>query len=696
MPAIVLVGAQWGDEGKGKATDLLGEQVEYVVRYQGGNNAGHTVVTPDGQHYALHLLPSGILTPGVTCVIGNGVVIDPAVLIEELDALEARGVDTGRLVISADAHLIMPYHRALDRVTERYLGKSRIGTTGRGIGPAYGDKVARMGIRVQDLLDPGIFRAKLEIALRERNQILVKVYNRRALDAGRDRREYLGYAERLAPRIADTRLLLDRALADGAGVLLEGSQGTLLDVDHGTYPFVTSSSPTAGGAAAGSGIGPTRISRVIGILKAYTTRVGRGAVPDRAVRRVRRVPAQGRRRGRRDHRAAAPVRLVRLGHRPVRDPGQRADRPLPHQARRAVRAGAGAGLRRVRDRRRAGRGDADDADRAAPRHPGVRAPGRLVRAAGGRQDVRRPAGRTRRRTSGGWRSCPARRSRRSASAPAGTRPSSCATSSDRLRLAGRGRSRCCTPTADCCCCAVRRLRVPRRPARRRRPATLTRARAWSAACCGSCREGSASAADPDGCSAGDCRAQRPRYAGDEAYLNFFFVVTSWTGIPTIREPHLCTELVWASPADLPPRDVELPAAGAGRDRGRRAAAAGELAVTPASSSGSGRRSWLSPPTGQRTRRTRRGRPARRPVRRQPRAGGCVRPLCLLGRHGTVYRIAPVTSQASVRSRATRVASRASMSAPIAAHSQPRPAPVATRIPASTRNSPAAMTIDTAR
>ena len=279
MPAIVLVGAQWGDEGKGKATDLLGEQVQYVVRYQGGNNAGHTVVTPAGEHYALHLLPSGILTPGVTCVIGNGVVVDPAVLIEELDALEARGVDTSRLVISADAHVIMPYHRALDKVTERYLGKSRIGTTGRGIGPAYGDKVARMGIRVQDLLDPQAFRAKLETALGERNQVLVKVYNRRALDVDTIWREYVGYAERLKPRIADTRLLLDRALADGATLLLEGSQGTLLDVDHGTYPFVTSSSPTAGGAVAGSGIGPTRISRVIGILKAYTTRVGEGPFP---------------------------------------------------------------------------------------------------------------------------------------------------------------------------------------------------------------------------------------------------------------------------------------------------------------------------------------------------------------------------------------------------------------------------------
>ena len=279
MPAIVLVGAQWGDEGKGKATDLLGDQVQYVVRYQGGNNAGHTVVTPAGERFALHLIPSGILSPAVTPVIGNGVVVDPAVLLSELSELELRGVDTSRLVISSDAHLIMPHHRALDRVTERYLGKSKIGTTGRGIGPAYGDKVARMGIRAQDLLDPGIFRAKLEVALREKNQVLVKVYNRRAIDLDAVVEEYLAYAEKLAPRIADTRLLLARALDRGEVVLLEGSQGTLLDVDHGTYPFVTSSSPTAGGAAAGSGIGPTRITKVIGILKAYTTRVGSGPFP---------------------------------------------------------------------------------------------------------------------------------------------------------------------------------------------------------------------------------------------------------------------------------------------------------------------------------------------------------------------------------------------------------------------------------
>jgi adenylosuccinate synthase len=279
MPAIVLIGAQWGDEGKGKVTDLLGGQVGYVVRYQGGNNAGHTVITPDGQKYALHLLPSGILTPGCTPVIGNGVVIDPKVLIAEIDGLAERGLSAERLLISADAHLIMPHHRALDRVVERYLGSARIGTTGRGIGPAYGDKVARVGIRVQDLLDPGILRKKLEMVLREKNQVLVKVYNRKAIDVAAVVEEYLAYAERLRPYIADTRLLLARALENGETVLLEGAQATLLDVDHGTYPFVTSSNPTAGGACVGSGIPPTRISQVIGVIKAYTTRVGAGPFP---------------------------------------------------------------------------------------------------------------------------------------------------------------------------------------------------------------------------------------------------------------------------------------------------------------------------------------------------------------------------------------------------------------------------------
>jgi adenylosuccinate synthase len=279
MPAIVLIGAQWGDEGKGKVTDLLGERVDYVVRYSGGNNAGHTVITPDGQKYALHLMPSGALSPNAIIVIGNGVVVDPKVLLTEIDGLQERGVDVSRLRISGDAHLIMPHHRALDRVVERYLGSSRIGTTGRGIGPAYGDKVARMGIRVQDLLDPGILRKKLHLVLRERNQVLFKVYNRKAIDVGAVVEEYLTYAERLRPYIAETRTILWRALDRGETILLEGAQATMLDVDHGTYPFVTSSNPTAAGACVGSGIPPTEITQVIGVTKAYTTRVGSGPFP---------------------------------------------------------------------------------------------------------------------------------------------------------------------------------------------------------------------------------------------------------------------------------------------------------------------------------------------------------------------------------------------------------------------------------
>jgi adenylosuccinate synthase len=278
MPAIVLVGAQWGDEGKGKATDLLGSSVDYVVKFNGGNNAGHTIVI-DGEKYALHLLPSGILTPGCTPVIGNGVVIDLAVLFEEIDALESRGVDTSRLVVSATAHLIPPYNRVLDKVTERFLGSRRLGTTGRGIGPTYADKMSRIGLRVQDLFDEKILRQKVESALDFKNQVLVKIYNRRAIEVDEVVDELMAYADRLRPMVADTGLLLSRALDQDKTVLFEAGQATLLDVDHGTYPFVTSSSATAAGASTGSGVPPTRIDRVIAIFKAYSTRVGEGPFP---------------------------------------------------------------------------------------------------------------------------------------------------------------------------------------------------------------------------------------------------------------------------------------------------------------------------------------------------------------------------------------------------------------------------------
>ncbi|MFN2517652.1 MAG: adenylosuccinate synthase [Jatrophihabitantaceae bacterium] len=278
MPAIVLVGAQWGDEGKGKATDLLGSRVDAVVKFNGGNNAGHTIVIGT-EKYALHLLPSGILTPGCRPVIGNGVVVDLGVLFEEIDALESRGVDTSGLVVSGSAHVIASYNRTLDKVTERFLGSSRIGTTGRGIGPTYADKMARIGIRVQDLFDEGVLRAKVSGALNLKNQILVKIYNRKAVEEDAVVDELLGYADRLRPMVADTALLLDGMLRDGKTVVLEAGQATLLDVDHGTYPFVTSSNATAGGACTGSGIPPTRISRVIAIVKAYTTRVGEGPFP---------------------------------------------------------------------------------------------------------------------------------------------------------------------------------------------------------------------------------------------------------------------------------------------------------------------------------------------------------------------------------------------------------------------------------
>jgi adenylosuccinate synthase len=280
MPAIVILGAQWGDEGKGKATDLLAtsQTIDYVVRTSGGHNAGHTIVV-DGEKFATHLLPSGILTPGCTSVIANGVVVSPEALFRELDALAARGVDVTRLVVSANAHVIASYHSTIDKVTERFLGKNQIGTTGRGIGPAYADKVNRVGIRVADLFDEGILRQKVEASLENKNHLLAKVYNRRAIEADAVVEELLSYAERLQPMVADTSLLLNRALDEGRTVLFEGAQATMLDVDHGTYPFVTSSSPVAGGVCTGAGVGPTRIDRVIGVIKAYTTRVGSGPFP---------------------------------------------------------------------------------------------------------------------------------------------------------------------------------------------------------------------------------------------------------------------------------------------------------------------------------------------------------------------------------------------------------------------------------
>jgi adenylosuccinate synthase len=278
MPAIVIVGVQWGDEGKGKATDLLGERTDVVVKFNGGNNAGHTVVIGD-EKYALHLLPSGILSPGVTPVIGNGVVVDLEVLFAELEALNARGLDTSRLKISANAHVITQYHRTLDKVTERFLGKRMIGTTGRGIGPAYADKINRVGIRVQDIFDENILRQKVEGALEQKNHLLVKVFNRRAIAVDEIVDDLLSYADRLRDMVCDTSLLLNNALDAGEVVVFEGGQATMLDIDHGTYPFVTSSSATAGGAATGAGVGPNRLDRIVGIVKAYTTRVGSGPFP---------------------------------------------------------------------------------------------------------------------------------------------------------------------------------------------------------------------------------------------------------------------------------------------------------------------------------------------------------------------------------------------------------------------------------
>src|SRR3990172_6661760 len=278
MPASVVVGTQWGDEGKGKATDYLADRMDLVVRYQGGNNAGHTILA-EGHTLKLQLIPSGILYPHITSVIADGVVVDPRVLLEEMDGLAAVGVDPSRLLVSGNAHLIMPYHLELEKVTERFLGKNALGTTKRGIGPAYGDKAARIGLRIQDLFDEKIFREKLDVALREKNLVLTRVYGRLPLTVGLIVDDYMRYAERLRPHIADPSKLIHEALREGKNVLLEGAQGTMLDLDKGTYPFVTSSNPVTGYALASAGIGPREVERVIGITKAYVTRVGAGPFP---------------------------------------------------------------------------------------------------------------------------------------------------------------------------------------------------------------------------------------------------------------------------------------------------------------------------------------------------------------------------------------------------------------------------------
>ncbi|NLT94011.1 MAG: adenylosuccinate synthase [Clostridia bacterium] len=278
MPSVVLVGAQWGDEGKGKITDYLAEKADVVVRYQGGNNAGHTVVVGD-QEFKLHLIPSGILYPGTTCIIGNGVVIDPKVLVKELEYLKSRGIDTGNLRISDRAHLIMPYHIRLDQLEEERKGANKIGTTRKGIGPAYMDKSARVGIRVVDLLDKEEFAQKLKANLDNKNNLLERVYEEKGFDFQEIYDEYLGYAEKIKNLVADTSIIIHDAIVAGKNVLFEGAQGTLLDLDHGTFPFVTSSHPVAGAACIGAGVGPTDISKVIGVVKAYTTRVGEGPFP---------------------------------------------------------------------------------------------------------------------------------------------------------------------------------------------------------------------------------------------------------------------------------------------------------------------------------------------------------------------------------------------------------------------------------
>ena len=367
MPAAVVVGTQWGDEGKGKATDYLADRMDLVVRYQGGNNAGHTILA-EGHTLKLQLIPSGILYPHITSVIADGVVVDPRVLLDEMDGLAAVGVDPSRLVVSGNCHMIMPYHLELERVTERFLGKNALGTTKRGIGPAYGDKAARIGLRIQDLFDEKIFRAKLEIVLKEKNLVLTRVYGRLPLTADAIVEDYLRYAERLRPIVTETSKLIHDALREGKNVLLEGAQGTMLDLDKGTYPFVTSSNPLTGYALASAGIGPREVDRVIGITKAYVTRVGAGPFPTED------HGADGERLGERGRgvrhrdRTQAPVRVVRRGDPAVRRAAERTHRAVHHEARRAVGVRDAEGLHGVPGRGRGLRGRSA-APVAVPRAP---------------------------------------------------------------------------------------------------------------------------------------------------------------------------------------------------------------------------------------------------------------------------------------------------------------------------------------
>ena len=349
MPGAVIVGTQWGDEGKGRVTDYLAKESSMCVRYQGGHNAGHTLVV-DGEVFKLQLVPSGVLYPWVVPVIGNGVVVDPAVLLDELDMLESKQVDTRQLRLSGNAHLIMPYHQELDRVTERYLGKNKLGTTKRGIGPAYADKALRVGLRVQDLLDPKIFREKLDLALREKNGVLAKVYNRLPIDAKELSERYLQMVPRLAPLIDDTVHLVHEALDAEQWVLFEGAQATYLDLDHGTYPFVTSSNPVAGGVCTGAGVGPLRDPARRRPREGVPDARRQRTVPDRAVRRRRgrRSARRPRRRVRHEHRSPSPYGMARSRHAEARGATQHVHRPRAHEARRTVAARRAEGVRRVR------------------------------------------------------------------------------------------------------------------------------------------------------------------------------------------------------------------------------------------------------------------------------------------------------------------------------------------------------------